>query len=129
MANKFRGEAAILRSVEDGGNLTLVIDANAFCEIEDVTGDGLEAVIQKMATKAGVRLSFVRALLYAGLKRNHALTLEQAGDLITDVGLEPIIKAITEAMQAALPKAGAKGEALAPSAPKPKKKHGTGTPL
>jgi hypothetical protein len=102
MANKFRGEATL--KVEGGDDLTLIFDANAFCEIEEATGLGVQGVVDLMTKADQVGMKHMRLLLWATAKRKHDLTLDEAGDVISDVGLEETMDAIMAAMSAAMPK-------------------------
>lgn len=88
MANPVKGEVAF--EVESGV-FTLVLDFNALCEIEKALG-GL--------TFEGP--TAIRTVFFVGLKRKHrAITLEQTGDLIGELGMERAGEVIKDAMSAA----------------------------
>lgn len=127
MANKFRGEAVLVIE-ENVKALTLVFDANALCEVEDATGLGMEAIVSKMGDRKSASVSFARALLFGAARRNHKLTLEEAGDVISEVGFAPVMEAIYKAMTAAMPTAQSedKKPGELPAAETPTKKAGTG---
>ena len=122
--NKFRGEAML--EVEDGEDILLIFDFNALCEIESATGLSPEELMKKMQdSKELAKFGFMRALLYGAMKRGRRdLALEDAGDIISSVGPEKALRAMTEAMQAAFPaaKEGEPGGAKPPA-----RKSGVGT--
>lgn len=88
MANPVKGEVAF---EAESGVYTLVLDFNALCEIEKALG-GL--VFEGP--------SAIRTVFHIGMKRRHKLmTLEQAGDLIGEIGTAKAGAVLAEAMAAA----------------------------
>jgi hypothetical protein len=113
MADKLRGEVVLHR---EGGDLTLVYNDAALCQMEDRLDMGVAAIGERLSKD--VRLSFLRAVFHAGLRTYHRdISEDQAGDLILELG-DQVGPAITEAMTAAFPQA-EKGDAT--SAPRPPK--------
>lgn len=80
MANRFRGEA---EAVLDGRSFRLVLDFNAMCELEDMTGRTAPEI---MAEFDAGKVSFksLRAVCLAALRRHHPeATPQDAGDLLS----------------------------------------------
>lgn len=102
MANPVKGEVSF--EVE-AGVFTLVLDFNALCEIEKALGGALDV--------SGP--SAVRTVFHIGLKRRHKMTtLDQAGDLIGELGMLKAGELVNEAMAAA----GLTGEGEASASPR-----------
>lgn len=92
--NPHRGEVAL-------GTHTLRLSINGLCAAEAATGldtGGLLAGLERG------RMTSIRALLHAALNRPD-FTLEDAGDLIQEIGVAEVVKALTEAMVLAFPPA------------------------
>lgn len=96
MANRLRGEARI-----GGTDKTLVFDINALCSAEQALDTKIAELLPALAE--GVSLVSLRALVWAGLQRMHPCTMEEAGDVISDAGMEPVMAAMQEAMAGAFP--------------------------
>lgn len=132
MANKFRGEADLefTREVEGEtrpAKFKLVFDANAFCEIEDLTGMNLGGLMDAMSDPKKLSFRTLRAMVLGGLSRHHPeLELADAGDIISDAGMEETMAALMGAFSSAMPtkKGKAPGEVKPPAR---KSKSGTGT--
>jgi hypothetical protein len=78
----------------------LVFDLNAFCEIEDKFGSITEAfkALENVSMKA------IRTLLWAGLlHEDESLTEKEVGKMIDIANISELAKAVTEAMNTALP--------------------------
>lgn len=90
MANALTGGVEV--TCPDGTALTLVLDNNALCEIEDALDKPINAVF---ADAGKGRLSATRALLWGATRRHHPdMTLEECGDLLSEPGLaEALTKA------------------------------------
>lgn len=65
---------------------------NAFCALEDQTGESIPEIMSALAKEPEKQLAsfrFTRALLWAGLKsRRRNITLEEAGDILEQAGSE-----------------------------------------
>jgi len=66
------------------GKYTLVYDMNALCEAEEKVGP-LGLLLSD--TAAAGSLKTIRSLLWAGLLRNHKVTLEEAGQIADELGI------------------------------------------
>jgi hypothetical protein len=127
--NPHRGELAL---DVNGRQFTLQYTQNSLVELEGVLGMGIVKIINEMQAWAKdnerIRLSWVRALLWAGLIRHHpGITLEEAGELMTEAGDLSTVLAITgDAMQRAFNDDGAPGEAAGTKGPRPPQRNGTG---
>lgn len=101
MANRRRGEASFK---VDGVSYTIVLDHNAFAEVEDVLDVNIGELLALLATKQQVR--HMRALLFAGLREKHPdITLRDAGNLFSagKEEAEAIGRAIAQALEQSLP--------------------------
>lgn len=94
-----RGEATV-------GDYRLVFDFNALCLAEEYTGP-LGVAMESMGAGS---LKTIRALFWAGLQRNHAMSIEDAGGLVQEIGVDEISAAIAKGIESAFAKS-----------PKPKK--------
>lgn len=91
--NRRRGETAM-------GAYTLVYSFNAMCLLEDETGLKTGEIIQQM--QDGVGLKQLRTFIWAGLQEKHPdFSQEDAGDVIDEVGIEPAMASLQQAIEAA----------------------------
>ncbi|KUO53199.1 MAG: hypothetical protein APF82_01010 [Sphingomonadales bacterium BRH_c42] len=99
-----------------GSSWTLAYDINALCRIEERLGIENAQEFQRTLQK---NLSFrtLRALFCCGLSPD--ATEEQAGEIMSALGIDEVSGMITETIQAAFPNA--QGKAGNADAPKPKK--------
>lgn len=95
------------------GKYTLVYDMNALCAAEDELGP-LTSLLTDPEKAGSVKT--IRSLIWAGLIRNHKGTIEEAGDVIDEVGLEEAANAVRAAMQKAYPQGGTSDETGKPKA-------------
>lgn len=91
MANKIKGEVGLQH---EGKEYILVLDFNALCEFEDVSGKPVGDVLDSLQ-RGKIVARDMRALIWAGLKQRHPdVTLELAGRILSsnpavlDQGLE-----------------------------------------
>lgn len=118
MANRHRGEVDV---EVPSGTWTLRFSTNAICELEDREDCGIGEIIARLDDPARMRMSLLRTLVWAGLRDKHPdLTVEQAGDIITDAGMSAMVGKLGEAFQLAFPDADGGGEA------RPPKRRGSG---
>jgi len=97
MANRLRGEASF---VHEGATLTLLFDAEALLQVEDVTGFGLLAL-----TEGLTRMRVVATMLSVGLARgsNQVISVPDAVEILaTNADARD---AVIEALNRALPEA------------------------
>lgn len=79
MANRKRGEFEL---EQDGATFRGVLDFNALAEFEDRTG---ENALEILADGAGLKVTHMRTLMWAGLRQFHPdITLQQAGSLLSE---------------------------------------------
>lgn len=81
------------------GDFTLSFDFNALCDAEGVIGP-IGAAMQEIAKGS---FTTIRALVWAGLKKHHGKTLEEAGGIIAEVGFAAAAEAVSAAMASAFP--------------------------
>jgi hypothetical protein len=97
--SKAKGEVSI---EADGKRYTLAFSINALCELEDKLGESV-ADIGSLAAK-GKRFSTIRTVFWAGLHDHHPdLTLQDAGKIISAMGIEAADAAVAEAFGLAFP--------------------------
>ena len=131
MANKFRGESDLTFDREVDGvtqqaKFRLVFDANAFCEIEDTIGLTLGELHDAMSDPKKLSMKAVRAIVHGGLHRHHPdLTPADAGDIMSDAGMEETMAALRQAFGGAMKKAS--GEAKGQKTATRSGSRGTGT--
>jgi hypothetical protein len=122
MANALRGETILAIG---GVDYTFHYSINALCEVEAETGLSV-ALLGEQLVRGYV--GAMRALVWAGLRRHHACSLEEAGELtqtlVSEAGIEEAAASVARAFQAAFPDPEPQAEAET----KPgKKKDGSGT--
>lgn len=101
MANPHRGDTDIQAGDR---SYTLCFSSNAVCEMEE----HFDRPIAEIGTMldAGARFSDLRAVFWHGLRRHHPdLSLEDAGDVMDEVGQDKVGEAIGTAFQRAFPQA------------------------
>ena len=92
-------------SFEAGGrSLQLRFDVNALCRVEEATGKPFDEAAALLSPASGSpRMSDVRKIFWAGLGGD--LTYDQAGVVISDIGLERAGELIGKAFELAFPEA------------------------
>lgn len=81
-----------------GSTRELRFTANNLCRLEEATGRGVTEIAAGMAN--GMRISDLRMMLWAGID---GISLDQAGEIIDEIGFERIGDLIGEAFTAAFP--------------------------
>jgi hypothetical protein len=115
MANPLRGEAVFQAG---GTERTLVFDVNTFCELEADTGLGLNELIEQV--QGNPSFTLLRSIFAAGLQaKQPGTTKVQAGEIMSDAGIEQMTDALRRALQAAMPEA-KEGSGNPPKAPRKK---------
>ena len=99
--NPHKGEVTL----EAGGETyTLRLAANALVIAEELLDKGVEEIAGMLSDAANFRLGTARALLFAGLREHHPkLSLEDAGEIIGEIGIPAVLNKLGESMQAAFP--------------------------
>lgn len=103
MANRVIGEA----SFDLGGKkYTLCFNNDALVQLEDQLDRGIVAITSEVQlwTKEPerIRLKWIRALLWAGLRKHHPnMSIEDAGELIEQSDATTVLNAVGDAMQKA----------------------------
>lgn len=89
------------------GKYTLTYDMNALCAAEEQVGP-LPALMVDPVRAGSVKT--IRSLVWAGLIRKHDVDMNEAGDIIDEVGLALAAKAVQDALQKAYPQKSGDGE-------------------
>jgi len=99
MANKNRGEV----SLKVGTNTyTLRYSTNALCKLEDGFDKTVQEIAKLLEDSDNVRQSHVRLFFHAAFADNHPeLTVEDAGLIMSDAGMEAAMGAASEAFRLA----------------------------
>lgn len=101
MANPVRGEVAFPRGDE---TMTLLFDINTLCMLEDKLNISAGEIAELAGP--GMRLGFLRTLLWAGLHEHHGdLDLKAVGQIIHEAGVEKTAAKVIEALVKAFPAA------------------------
>jgi hypothetical protein len=111
MSSKFRGSAPLefTRADEEGkeqpAKFILTYDANALVDIEDKTGLALGGLLEVLSDPKSMGMKVIRTFVWAGLQAEHlGLSERDAGDIISDAGLDLVMEAMMKAVGGALPK-------------------------
>jgi hypothetical protein len=117
MANPLLGEAEL---VAGEATYRLVLDINAICELEDLTNVGIAEFAVSFASGTSIRP--VRAIVWAALQKHHPCSLAQAGEIVSEAGLEATAEIGAKLLSRVFPPA-----ATGPKAnPRTARKAGTG---
>lgn len=101
MSNPLRGQVEL---VADGRTYTLRLGINQIVELETKLDRSINEIVGLLNDMRRVRLGTLRAVLWASLLESEPdITLEQAGEIIGDVGTDVIGTKIGEALAAAFP--------------------------
>lgn len=99
MANPIKGEVDLVVGEK---TYVLRLSANALCEAETVLGQGIAEIASSLGDRAMVRMATVRALLWAALvERQRKMTVFDAGDIISEVGIGLALEKVGEALKLA----------------------------
>lgn len=121
MANRNRGEVSFKSGEE---TYTLRYSANTLCEIEDAFDMGVNRIATLLQDQEKLRLSHIRLVFHLGLKDRHPdMSLEDAGELISEIGIGRAAELFAEAFSASFP-AQEGGDAR----PQVASRNGTGSP-
>ena len=102
MANPHKGDVTVKAGDKE---YTLRLDFNASCELEAATGKSSFALAKAMEEPTA---SLVRAMLWACLRRHHRnLSLDEVGDIISDIGPDVAADWLKQAGEASSSKADA----------------------
>ena len=112
MANQVKGEATV--RLGDGRELTLCLDFDALCAIEEVLDRPIVEIFDELERAASAakspRLGTVRALVYGGLRKHHPeITLTEAGDLVAN-NVSALSQGLSKAQAGGAPRAKAEGK-------------------
>lgn len=85
---------------------TLHYSSNAVCRLEAETEMTLEQISNSFNSGKNLKVTLVRALVWAGLGDRHpGLSLEDAGRIIDEVGIVEAVTLAAQAFQGAFPRA------------------------
>ena len=103
MANPHRGSVAL--QVGDRA-YTLSFSVNAICELEDALGQPVAKIAAGLNDPENVRMSTVRAIIWAALRDHHSeVDFKGAGEIATEAGIPACMEAIGKAFNLAFPEA------------------------
>lgn len=101
MANPNRGSVAL--QVGDRA-YTLSYSINALCELEELLDKPVASIIEAIQKPAELRMSSVRAIIWAGLQDHHqGLTVQEAGQIASEAGMQAAMSKVGEAFRLAFP--------------------------
>jgi len=101
MANPQKGEVEFQVAYK---TYKFILSINAMCELEDALGDGVMNVLQQLQDPTKVRFKLVRAVFWAGLHDCHPdINVEDAGKLISELGINPSMEIVAKAVALAFP--------------------------
>lgn len=99
---------------EAGGKAySLRYTTNALCRLEEASGKPIGSLLSGMQD-GGMSIATVRLVLWAGV--SPAVTVDHAGDMIDELGIDAVSDLITKAMEAAFPEAKSGGNAMGAAA-------------
>lgn len=99
--NKHRGEF-LLKLGKDEYKVCYSI--NALCSLEEITKKTVIEIGEILSHPEKLSLNFARAFLWAGLQKYHPMTtIEGAGDLLEEHGMEMVVTKLVEGFATAFP--------------------------
>jgi hypothetical protein len=99
-ANPLRGEASF---EAEGQSYTLAYDINALVLAEEASGLDMDQLLDRL--DRGLNLRVLRAVVWAGLQRDHECHLLRAGEIIGAAGIPVVAVAMRKGLMAAFPAA------------------------
>lgn len=102
MANAERGEVDL---TVDGKVYTLRMSINAVAEIENYLDKGINDLVAMVRNPADFRISVWRVLLWGALREFHRCSIEDAGELMGQAGVNEVVAKLGDAMAVAFPEA------------------------
>lgn len=126
MTNQIRG---VISEEILGERLALRLSANEWCELEDEHGKSTDEILKDFVTMVqdgNLRVTLLRSLFRASLAMaKPGITLDEAGNLMAEIGLPEAGRIVGEVIKAALPEAeagpptkGAPGKRKPPVSPR-----------
>lgn len=98
MANPHRGQSELRVGDE---TFTLSFSLNSICEVEDATGEDIQAVLSKVEKND---FKAARLILWGALLDHHPeVSLKDAGALIPEGGFPALVEALTACVQRSFP--------------------------
>jgi hypothetical protein len=120
-ANPLKGETELKAGEE---TYILALSINELVRLEQLLDVGIIEIAEWFNDAKRIRVGNMRAILWAALQRHHeGVTLEQAGDIISAVGLGVIVDTLGTAVQASFPEA-----EVSENPPNASRRGGTGKP-
>lgn len=124
MANPYRGEVSAKLG---DATITLKMTANSWCELEDDLGkssDEIQSEFFAMVKSGRASMKLMRSYFRACLLHSHqGISLEDAGNIMTELGLLNAAELLGRAIAQSMPAA---EEAKPANPPRGRKKGGTG---
>lgn len=118
MGNPLKGEVDLKTA---SASYTLALGINEIIIVENLLDVSIVDIASWFGDRSRFRLGSIRAVLFAALSRHHdGISLEQAGEIIGEVGLDVAVDKLGQAIQAAFP------EAKTPQNPQKRARPGTG---
>lgn len=81
---------------------TLFFNMNTLVALEEETGLTVPQIAKQMQEQEKISFKFLRALLWSGLLKNHKMSVEEAGELLSEGDLTEIIQQVGEAFSTSL---------------------------
>ncbi len=101
MANSHKGEVAVKTA---DASYILHFSTNAICELEDVLEKPVIQIVAEFENEENVGMKIVRYLVWAGLTtKNPGMTVEEAGDILDEVGYALMMDKVGLAMRRFFP--------------------------
>lgn len=103
MANPNKGEVDL--TLDDGSTRKLKFGTNELCALEAHLKVGSLEELMDLLQPKRLKVTTIRAFLWAALQRYHPCTEDEAGDLMDALGQSEAQNLVIATMQAGLPKA------------------------
>lgn len=104
--NPHKGEVEL---VAGGQTYRLRLATNALITAEGLLDKGVQDIADMLSDAKTFRLGTARVLLFAGLQESHpSLSIEDAGEIIGEIGIPAVVAKLGESMQAAFEQGGEK---------------------
>ncbi len=101
MANPNRGGVAVRAGDEEW---TFSFSVNALCELEDYFGKPVSKIVKALGDADNMRIKDVRAFVWAALLDHNAeITLKEAGEVSSKIGVLTCLEKVSKALELAFP--------------------------
>lgn len=99
MKNQIKGTRTITSGEQE---YTVFFNMNTLVLLEEELGMTVPQITQQMQGENQISFKFLRSLLWAGLQKHHKVSVEEAGEILSDGDLNEIITQVGQAFSTSI---------------------------